>query len=257
MATFAYLRVSTKKQKLERQLTNVIKAYPELADHEERIFEDKYTGTSLDRPGWNKLYDTVTKRFESEVFAERDRIVFDEVSRMARNAKEGFALYKELFAKDIDLVFLKEPYINTESYRKAMQGIIKAKIETGDKPANKMINTIMDAVNEFILNKVEQDIYQAFKQAEHEVKLLHQRISEGMRDAKASGSRIGTPKGTKLETKKAKEAKEVILKHNRAFGGSLTDKETWTLARICKTSYYKYKQELQASKQTESKKEVS
>ncbi|EKY22575.1 hypothetical protein HMPREF0369_01509 [Anaerostipes hadrus ATCC 29173 = JCM 17467] len=25
----------------------------------------------------------------------------------------------------------------------------------------------------------------------------------------------------------------------------MTDKETWTLARICKTSYYKYKRELQ------------
>lgn len=257
MATFAYLRVSTKQQKLERQLTNVIKAYPELADHEERIFKDKYTGTSLDRPGWNKLYDTVTKRSESEVFAERDRIVFDEVSRMARNAKEGFALYKELFLLGVDLEFLKEHHIDTDSYRKAMQGIINVQIATGDESADKMINTIMGAVNEFILNKVEQDIYRAFEQAEHEVNLLHDRIHEGMRDAKARGARIGTPKGTKLETKKAKAAKEIILKHNRAFGGSLTDKETWTLARICKTSYYKYKQELQASKQTESKKEVS
>lgn len=44
------------------------------------------------------------------------------------------------------------------------------------------------------------------------------------------------------------------MKHNKAFGGTLTDKETWTLARICKTSYYKYKQELQAEMQ---KKEAS
>ena len=35
------------------------------------------------------------------------------------------------------------------------------------------------------------------------------------------------------------------LKHNKTFGGSLTDKETWTLAGICKTTYYKYKKELE------------
>lgn len=245
MAIYHYGRVSTKKQKLNRQLTNAIKAYPELADHPERIFQDKFTGTSFDRPDWNRLKKIVVDHAESDIYKERDRIVFDEVSRMGRTAEEGFALYKELFFKGIDLEFLKEHHIDTDSYRKAMQGIINIKVDTGDKSADKMINTITEAVNEFILNKVEQDIYHAFAQAEHEVDLLHQRISEGMRDAKSRCSRIGQPKGAKLETKKAKEAKLIIMKHNRSFGGSLTDKETMTLAQICKTSYYKYKKELQ------------
>lgn len=254
MALYSYLRVSTKHQKVERQLTNVIGAYPDLAEHQERIYKDRFTGTTTDRPNWNKLYKIVVSHAKSEEYKEHDRIVFDEVSRMARNAEEGFALYKELFLLGVDLEFLKEHHIDTDSYRKAMQGIINVQVATGDESADKMINTIMGAINEFILNKVEQDIYRAFEQAEHEVNLLHDRIHEGMRDAKARGARIGTPKGTKLTTKKSKEAKEIILKHNKAFGGTLTDKETWTLARICKTSYYKYKQELQEEMQ---KKEVS
>lgn len=245
MARYHYRRVSTKKQKLERQLNNAIRVYPEFLDHPERVFSDKCTGTKLDRPDWNRLYKIVINHAENENYKERDCIVFDEVSRMARNAEEGFALYKELFLKGIDLEFLKETHINTESYRKAMAGIIKIKVDTGDEATDKMINTITEAVNEFMLKKVEQDIYKAFEQAEHEVQLLHQRISEGLREVKANGKRVGLPKGTKVETQKSVKAKEIILKHNREFGGSLTDKETWTLAGICKTTYYKYKRELQ------------
>lgn len=253
MALYSYLRVSTKHQKIERQLTNVIGAYPELKDHPERIFKDKYTGTTIDRPDWNRLYKIVVSHSGSSDYKEGDRIVFDELSRMARNAEEGFALYKELFLKGIDLEFLKEHHIDTDSYRKAMQGIINIKVDTGDKSADKMINTITEAVNEFILNKVEQDIYRAFEQAEHEVDLLHKRIHEGMIEAKANGKRIGIPKGTKLKTKKGKKVRETILKHNKAFGGTLTDKETWTLAGVCKTTYYKYKKELEKELLTKEK----
>ena len=39
---------------------------------------------------------------------------------MSRNAEEGFNLYEELSNKSIELVFLKEPHINTETYKKAL-----------------------------------------------------------------------------------------------------------------------------------------
>ena len=38
-------------------------------------------------------------------------MVFDSVSRMSRNAEEGFALYEDLYHKGIRLVFLKEHHI--------------------------------------------------------------------------------------------------------------------------------------------------
>ena len=40
-----------------------------------------------------------------------DTIVFDSVSRMSRNASEGFALYQDLLEKNVELVFLKEPHM--------------------------------------------------------------------------------------------------------------------------------------------------
>ena len=38
---------------------------------------------------------------------------------MSRDAEEGFAAYKELYDKNISLVFLKEPHINTDTLQKS------------------------------------------------------------------------------------------------------------------------------------------
>lgn len=63
--------------------------------------------------------------------------------------------------------------------------------------------------------------------------------------AKLNGKRIGTPKGTKLTTKKSIEAKETILKHYKVFGnGTLNATDTMKLAGIDKNTFYKYKREL-------------
>lgn len=49
-----------------------------------------------------------------------DTIIFDSVSRMSRDAEEGFRLYEKLFNRNVSLIFLKEPHINTDTYRKAI-----------------------------------------------------------------------------------------------------------------------------------------
>jgi ACT domain-containing protein len=40
------------------------------------------------------------------------------------------------------------------------------------------------------------------------------------------------------------EAKEIICKHSRSFGGSLDDSDVMKLCGISRNSYYKYKKEL-------------
>ncbi len=49
---------------------------------------------------------------------------------ISRDAEEGFRLYEKLFHRDISLVFLKEPHINTETYKRAVKNQINM---TGDK----------------------------------------------------------------------------------------------------------------------------
>lgn len=227
---YGYCRISTKKQSIERQIRNIEREFPNAT-----IYKEAFTGTKIDRPEWNKL---------NRKLKFGDTIVFDEVSRMSRNAKEGFALYQRLFKIGINLVFLKEPYMNTDSYKEAMQGIFSTEIQSGDKATDDLVNSIMAAVNNFMMNKVEKDIYKAFEQAQKEVDYLHQRTKEGIETARLNGKRIGLEKGSKLTTKKSIEAKEIIRKHNKSFGGSLSNEETWKLAGISKMTFYKYKDEM-------------
>lgn len=229
---YGYCRISTKKQSIDRQIRNIKREFPTAI-----ILTEAFTGTKLDRPEWNKL---------NRKLKYGDTIVFDEVSRMSRNAKEGFALYQRLFNIGINLVFLKEPHMNTDSYKEAMQGIFNTEIQSGDKATDDLVNSIMAAVNKFIMNKVEKDIYKAFEQAQKEVDYLHQRTKEGIETARLNGKKIGLEKGTKLTTKKSLVAKEVIKKHNKDFGGSLSNEDTWKLAGISKMTFYKYKNELLA-----------
>ena len=230
---YGYCRISTKKQSIERQIRNIKAAFPEAL-----IVEEAYTGTSVNRPEWNKLY---------RALKENDVVIFDSVSRMSRNAAEGFALYKELFDRNIRLVFLKERHIDTDSYREALSGIVSQQFESGDEAADELVNAIMAAVNKFMMNKVELDIFKAFEQAEKEVSDLRQRTSEGIQTARINGKQIGAVKGSTHITKKSNSAKPLIIKYSKDFNGNLTDKECVKLIGLANNTYYKYKKELRVS----------
>lgn len=186
---------------------------------------------------------TGTKVYGRKVFAkllgvvkEGDTIVFDEISRMSRNEEEGFALYQELYEKGVNLVFLKEPHLNTETYKKALN--------SGVEMTGTNVDVILEGVNKYLMILAKDQIRLAFERAEKEAKYNSVRTSEAMLVAKANGKRIGNSKGDKLVTKKSIAAKELIKKHSKDFQGTLTDKEVITLAKVSKNSYYKYKREL-------------
>lgn len=227
---YGYCRISTAKQSIERQIRNISQAFPGAV-----IIQEAYTGTSLNRPAWGRLYSKIKAN---------DVIVFDSVSRMSRNASEGFALYKELFDKGVKLVFLKERHIDTDSYQDAMNGIIAQSFSSGDAAADELVNAIMAAVNRFMMNKVEQDIFKAFEQSEKEVADLRQRTREGIVTARLNGKQIGTVKGTTHETQKSREKKPLIIKYSKDFDGTLSDKDCMKLVGLANNTYYKYKREL-------------
>lgn len=228
-------RISTGKQSIERQVRNILAEYPNA-----KIIKDTYTGTKLEgRKEFEKLIKIIKKG---------DIIVFDEVSRMSRNSEEGCNLYEELFNKGVDLIFLKEPHINTDVYRKALENQIKIKLDTGNRASDELINTIINALNRYSIELAKEQIRIAFDKAESEVKRLHERTREGLITAKIAGKQIGRIVGTKVETKKAKATKEIILKHSRDFEGTLSDIECMKLANVSKNSYYIYKKDLMSIK---------
>ena len=55
---------------------------------------------------------------------------------------------------------------------------------------------------------------------------------------------MGRPPGSKRETEKSKKAKLRIMELSKDFKGILKDEDVWTLCKISKNSYYKYKREM-------------
>lgn len=227
---YGYARISTNKQNIERQVRNILNEYPNAV-----IVKEAFTGTKVEgRAEFIKLM---------KVIRPGDTVVFDSVSRMSRDAEEGFALYKECFSKGIELVFLKEQQISTGTYKREMQRKF-GEVKTGDVDADKLVNAIMKALTEYALALAERQIKIAFEQAEKEVRDLHQRTKEGIETARLNGKQIGQQKGRKLNVKKAGEAKEIIREYSKTFGGSMSDEQVLRLAQISKPTLYKYKREI-------------
>lgn len=219
---YGYARISKAKQSIERQVRNILKSYPAAV-----IIQEAYTGTTTNRKEWNKLFKTVK---------DGDTIIFDSVSRMSRNADEGFTAYEELYNRGVNLIFLKEPHINTATYKAALQNNVKL---TGGN-----VDYILEGVNKYLMALAKEQIKLAFNQAEKEVEDLHQRTKEGMETARLNGKQIGLQAGTKLTTKKSIASKEVIKKHSKDFCGTLDDAEVIKLTGLSRNTYYKYKREL-------------
>lgn len=223
MKIYGYCRISTNTQNIERQHRNILSLYPNAI-----IIDEVYTGTKIHtRKELNKILN---------IIKQGDTIVFDSVSRMSRNSDEGFELYEELYNKGINLIFIKEPHINTDTYKGALENNIQM--------TNTTVDYILEGINKYLLALAKEQIKLAFIQSEKEVKDLQQRTKEGIQTAKLNGKQIGQAKGTKLTTKKSIKSKEQILRYSKDFQGTLKDIEVMKLIGISRNSYYKYKKEL-------------
>lgn len=86
MTVYGYARVSTKGQDLEVQIEALEK------ENVEHIYQEKFTGTSTDRPQLQELIETLHVG---------DKLVVTKLDRLARNTKEGIDLVESLFAKGV------------------------------------------------------------------------------------------------------------------------------------------------------------
>ena len=228
---YSYIRVSKKTMNNERQIRNVLAKYPQA-----KIIQEVHTRTSFTgRKEWDKLM---------RIVKSGDTIVFDSVSRMCGNADEGCRIYEELYKKGVELVFLKEPQIDTSVFKETLENQINVVVSTGNAATDNLLNTIINALNEYTIELAKQQVRIVFEQAEKEVLDLRQRTKEGIETARLNNKQIGNVKGTKLTTKKSIAAKEIIKEHSIDFGGTLSDENVIKLCGISRNTYYKYKKEL-------------
>ena len=151
---FGYVRISSKDQNEARQIKNMFDA----GINERDIYIDKQSGKNFDRPQYQALKDPSRLR-------EGDTIVFDSITRMGRNMDETLKEYRWFVENGINLEFIKEPMINTNS-------------ETDD--------VILKAIQQAVLV-----ILTAF--AEKERSDIRVRQAEGIEAAKRKGTKFGRP----------------------------------------------------------------
>ena len=185
---YGYARVSTKTQKIERQI-NAIKNY---SNDITKIYKDKCTGKTMDRDDWQKLLKVVKKG---------DIIVFDEVSRMSRTASEGIKYYEMLYNKGVDLVFLNEPTINTSVLKDAINTQIKM---TGD-----IIDYVLEGINKYSIALVKRQIEIFFEQAQKEVDDKKRRQMNGYEAKEREALEKGLPKPVYGHHKKTLNVKNI------------------------------------------------
>lgn len=146
---YYYARISTKESTDKQSFQRQTKAFEKYAKDNNiefdtrELFKDDITGSTFDRPDWNKL--------EGKLH-EGDTIVFKEISRFTRQADEGYKKYMELMDKGINLIFLDNPTVSTD--------YIKLLCDVADKQqrvAKKALNNTIELLIIVELDRVEKE----------------------------------------------------------------------------------------------------
>lgn len=101
MTVAIYTRCSSDSQTTQSQMADLkrwVKAY---AEDEVQWFEDTTTGKSMDRVGWNALYEQVQSKKIKTVVVWR-------IDRLGRTASGLTALFEELRKRKVNLISLKD-----------------------------------------------------------------------------------------------------------------------------------------------------
>ncbi len=151
---YAYIRVSTKQQKIDRQYEEI----KELGVDDKHIYIDKESGKDFDRTNYQKLIRKIKKD---------DLLIIKSIDRLGRNyhmiLDEWARITKTIGA---DIKVLDMPLLDTRIEGKNLVG--------------KFISDIVLQVLSFV--------------AENERNNIKQRQAEGIRIAKEKGVRFGRPK---------------------------------------------------------------
>lgn len=111
MATYFYMRISTKEQADKQSFNRQHKALEKYAKDNDltfnnrTIYKDDSTGSTFDRTDWKSL---------EEILRAGDTIVFKEISRFTREAEQGYIKYMELMDNGVNLVFLDNQTVSTD-----------------------------------------------------------------------------------------------------------------------------------------------
>ncbi len=152
---FAYVRVSSKEQNLDRQM-DALKEYEKLNGIViDRIYEDKLSGKDFNRPQYQALKWTLRKG---------DILIIKELDRLGRDMENIKKEWFEIQQMGVDIIVIDTPLLNTNN---------KSDLE------KTLISNIVFELLSYI--------------AEKERRKIKQRQREGIDSAKKKGKHLGRP----------------------------------------------------------------
>ena len=150
---YGYVRVSTKDQNIDRQMTAMEEAQVPI----KRVFVDKFSGKDFNRP----MYLRMARKLR-----ENDELYIKSIDRLGRNYEEIIEQWNILTkVKNVDIVVLDFPLLNTK-------------------------NSVNGVTGKFVADLVLQ-VLSYVAQVEREN--IHQRQKEGIQEAHKRGVKFGRP----------------------------------------------------------------
>lgn len=177
MKTIAYIRVSTDQQDLNKQ-RHLLLEYAQ--KNQWLIHEFIEAEVSARKSQTQRKIDVLLEKLESG-----DRLLVAELSRLGRNMLETLNIINTLTEKQIDVVFVRQPELSTNSSH----------------------------------SKLLLAIYSYFAEAEREY--ISIRTKQGLAAAKAQGKLLGRPKGSKNKKGRALDVFHADLKKYLELGISV------------------------------------
>lgn len=151
---YGYIRVSTKEQNIDRQLTAILNE----GIKKEQIYIDKASGKNFNRSKYKKLIKTLEKG---------DELYIKSIDRLGRNYDEIIKEWNIITKKkNAEIVVLDFPLLDTRSKNNDLTG--------------KFLSDIVLQTLSYV--------------AQIERENTHQRQMEGIREAKKKGVKFGRPK---------------------------------------------------------------
>lgn len=208
---YFYARVSTKDQKLDRQIDK----FRELGATDRTLFTEKISGKNFqDREAWKDLMSWA---------APGDTIIVKNLDRLGRNKDEVKSVLINLSKRGIYVESVDQAYLNDF---------------LNNKLKNKESETFNDAVLEIVLNTIlELDLIRA----EWERKEMLKRQKEGIEAAKKRGVRLGR----KTDTQMREKFKELYPRtRNKNLENYMTVAKALKEIGCSKAQFYKMENEL-------------
>lgn len=154
---------------------------------------------------------------------EDDFVIVKNILCLGADPKEAVDTYMELFLKAAAVFFTQESYFDSRNYLCLMKNY----------PSKEALaNALRPAIEALAIKN--------FKRSG----LLKKNIRDGISAASAEGRIPGRKKGSAIQTKKFKKAREIILSDSVTFGGSLSDPELIEKLGIGRNTFYRYKNRL-------------